>query len=62
MNIDITTLNDLSIFSNEEELSVFHRLDSLSRPCYQPVAQPVSRQSTSGLQSQQASIDNLALR
>ena len=27
MNVDITTLNDLSIFSNEEELSVFHRLD-----------------------------------
>lgn len=27
MNVDNTTLNDLSIFAHEEELSVFHRLD-----------------------------------
>lgn len=27
MNVDNTTLNDLSIFSHEEELSVFHRLN-----------------------------------
>ena len=27
MNVDNTTLNDLSIFAHEEELSIFHRLD-----------------------------------
>jgi DNA mismatch repair protein MutS len=27
MNVDNTTLNDLSIFAHEEEVSVFHRLD-----------------------------------
>src|SRR5258706_279942 len=27
MNVDKTTLNDLSIFAHEEELSVFYRLD-----------------------------------